>query len=260
MKAASIKKFGGAQILPWITFATIAVVWCVLSYGGLVGPLFVPSPTAVLQKITAGIRDGSLLQNCWASTRRVMVGWFFSALIALPCGMLMAGSRRFTKLIQPVIEFVRYLPVVALVPLTILYLGIGETQKYMVIWLGTFFQLVLMVCDTVSSVDKNYLNAAKTLGAGKWQVYKEVIFPASLPGLLDDFRLTIGWAWTYLVVAEMVAASEGLGYIILKSQRFLATDVIFMGLLMIGLIGLATDFLLRLLTKILVPWHKRLSD
>ncbi|MBO4765150.1 MAG: ABC transporter permease [Bacteroidales bacterium] len=260
MKALSIKKFGGAQILPWITFLTIAVVWCVLSYGGLVGPLFVPSPTAVFEKITSGIRDGSLLQNCWASTRRVMVGWFFSALIALPCGMLMAGSKRFTSLIQPVIEFVRYLPVVALVPLTILYLGIGETQKYMVIWLGTFFQLVLMVCDTVSSVDKNYLNAAKTLGAGKWQVYKEVIFPASLPGLLDDFRLTIGWAWTYLVVAEMVAASEGLGYIILKSQRFLATDVIFMGVLMIGLIGLATDFLLRLLTRILVPWHKRLSD
>ena len=241
MKVASIKKFGGAQILPWITFLTIAVVWCVLSYGGLVGPLFVPSPTAVFAKISSGIR-------------------VFSALIALPCGMLMAGSKRFTSLIQPVIEFVRYLPVVALVPLTILYLGIGETQKYMVIWLGTFFQLVLMVCDTVSSVDKNYLNAAKTLGAGKWQVYKEVIFPASLPGLLDDFRLTIGWAWTYLVVAEMVAASEGLGYIILKSQRFLATDVIFMGLLMIGLIGLATDFLLRLLTRILVPWHRRLSD
>ena len=260
MKVASIKKFGGAQILPWITFLTIAVVWCVLSYSGLVGPLFVPSPTAVFAKISSGIRDGSLLQNCWASTRRVMVGWFFSALIALPCGMLMAGSKRFTSLIQPVIEFVRYLPVVALVPLTILYLGIGETQKYMVIWLGTFFQLVLMVCDTVSSVDKNYLNAAKTLGAGKWQVYKEVIFPASLPGLLDDFRLTIAWAWTYLVVAEMVAASEGLGYIILKSQRFLATDVIFMGLLMIGLIGLATDFLLRLLTRILVPWHRRLSD
>ena len=260
MKAAGIRKFGGAQILPWITFLAIAAVWCVLIYGGLVGPLFVPSPSAVFDKITSGIRDGSLLQNCWASTRRVMVGWFFSALVALPCGMLMAGSKRFTSLIQPVIEFVRYLPVVALVPLTILYLGIGETQKYMVIWLGTFFQLVLMVCDTVSSVDKNYLNAAKTLGAGKWQVYKEVIFPASLPGLLDDFRLTIGWAWTDLVVAEMVAASEGLGYIILKSQRFLATDVIFMGLLMIGLIGLATDFLLRLLTKILVPWYKRLSD
>ena len=260
MKTSGTVKWNTTKLLPWITLIMIGVLWCAVTYSGLVGPLFVPSPTAVFEKIIAGIKDGSLLQNCWASTRRVMIGWFFSAVAALPCGMLMARSKKFTSLIQPVIEFARYLPVVALVPLTILYLGIGETQKYTVIWLGTFFQLVLMICDTVSSVDKNYLNAAETLGAGKWQIYKEVIFPASLPGLLDDFRLTIGWAWTYLVVAEMVAASEGLGYIILKSQRFLATDVIFMGLLLIGLIGLATDFLLRLLTRILVPWHRRLSD
>ena len=248
------------RTLSLISFAVILAVWCIITYGGFVREIFVPSPTAVMKKIVSGARDGSLWANCWASTRRVMVGWFFSAVIALPCGMLMANSKKFTAVVQPVIEFVRYLPVVALVPLTILYLGIGETQKYTVIWLGTFFQLVLMVCDTVSSVDKNQINAARTLGAGKWQVYREVIFPAALPGLLDDFRLTIGWAWTYLVVAEMVAASEGLGYIILKSQRFLATDVIFMGLIMIGLIGLVTDVLLRLLTRLLVPWYKRLGD
>ena len=248
------------RTLSVISFIVILAVWCIITYGGFVKELFVPSPTAVLKQIVSGAKDGSLWANCWASTRRVMVGWFFSALIALPCGMLMANSKKFTAIVQPVIEFIRYLPVVALVPLTILYLGIDETQKYTVIWLGTFFQLVLMVCDTVSAVDKNQINAARTLGAGKWQVYKEVIFPAALPGLLDDFRLTIGWAWTYLVVAEMVAASEGLGYIILKSQRFLATDVIFMGLIMIGLIGLITDMLLRLLTKILVPWYKRLGD
>ena len=260
MKAATASQRKNAKLLSGISFLVLITLWCVLTYGGFVQPLFVPSPTAVFLKIIDGIKDGSLLRNCWASTRRVMIGWFFSAVIALPCGMLMARSKRFTAVLQPVIEFVRYLPVVALVPLTILYLGIGETQKYTVIWLGTFFQLVLMVCDTVSSVDKNMLNAARTLGADRWQLYKEVIFPASLPGLLDDFRLTIGWAWTYLVVAEMVAASEGLGYIILKSQRFLATDVIFMGLILIGLIGLLTDFLLRLLSKILVPWYKRLGD
>ncbi len=259
MKPAS-KQFNLSRSLPLISFLVITAVWCIITYGGLVGPLFVPSPTAVMEKILSGMKDGSLFSHCWASTRRVMIGWFLSAVVALPCGMLMARSKRFTAVLQPVIEFVRYLPVVALVPLTILYLGIGETQKYMVIWLGTFFQLVLMVCDTVSSVDKNYLNAARTLGADRWQIYKEVIFPASLPGLLDDFRLTIGWAWTYLVVAEMVASSEGLGYIILKSQRFLATDTIFMGLLLIGLIGLLTDFFLRMLSRLLVPWYKRLGD
>ena len=181
-------------------------------------------------------------------------------IVALPVGMLMANSRKFCSFIQPIIEFARYLPVVALVPLTLLYLGIDETQKYTIIFLGTFFQLVLMVCDTVSGVDRNMINAATTLGAGKWQIYKEVIFPAAFPGLMDDFRLTIGWAWTYLVVAEMVAASNGLGYMILKSQRYLATDTIFAGLILIGLIGLITDWIFRILTKIVAPWKERLGD
>jgi NitT/TauT family transport system permease protein len=126
--------------------------------------------------------------------------------------------------------------------------------------LASFFQLVLMVCDTVAGVDRTMINAAKTLGASGWQVYKEVIFPAALPGLMDDLRLTIGWAWTYLVVAEMVAANNGLGYMILKSQRYLATDTIFAGLILIGLIGLVTDWLFRLLTKLVAPWYERLSD
>ncbi len=254
------KTQGNYRYLSVISFLIIVALWCILSYGGFVSELFVPSPSDVWGEVLNGIQEGSLWENCWASIRRVMVGWFWSAVIALPCGMVMARSKVFCALIQPIIEFARYLPVVALVPLTILYLGIDETQKYVVIWLGTFFQLILMVCDTVSSIDKTQVNAARTLGANRWQVYREVIFPAALPGLMDDFRITIGWAWTYLVVAEMIAASSGLGYIILKSQRFLATDVIFMGLILIGLIGLVTDFALRLLTKILVPWHRKLGD
>lgn len=246
--------------LSFISFCIIILAWCVITYGGFVDKIFIPSPTDVWNSLKDMAADGSLWEHCYLSTKRVMVGWFWSAVLALPIGMLMARSSKFAAIIQPVIEFVRYLPVVALVPLTILYLGIDENQKYVIIFLGTFFQLVLMVCDTVSSIDKNMINAARTLGAGKLQVYTEVIFPAALPGLMDDFRMTIGWAWTYLVVAEMVAASAGLGYIILKSQRFLATDVIFAGLIMIGVIGLITDFLLRGLTKIIVPWHERLGD
>lgn len=247
-------------LLSFVSFCIIIIVWCVVTYGGLADPIFMPSPTAVIDSLKSMAADGTLFEHCMASTRRVMIGWFWSAVAALPIGMLMARSKFFSAIVQPVIEFVRYLPVVALVPLTILYLGIDEKQKYVIIFLGTFFQLVLMVCDTVSSVDKNMINAAKTLGAGKLEIYTQVIFPAALPGLMDDFRMTIGWAWTYLVVAEMVAAAEGLGFIILKSQRFLATDVIFAGLIMIGLIGLVTDFLLRILTRLIVPWHERLGD
>ena len=254
------KNVGTFQHLTVISFCAIIVVWCVVTYGGFVSKLFVPSPTAVVKSLLSMAKDGSLWEDCWISIKRVMIGWFWSAVMALPCGMLMARSGRFRAIIQPIIEFVRYLPVVALVPLTILYLGVDETPKYVIIWLGTFFQLVLMISDTVSSVDKNMLNAALTLGANKYQVYTEVIFPASLPGFMDNFRLTIGWAWTYLVVAEMVAAGSGLGYTILKSQRFMATDIIFGGLIMIGVIGLVTDLLMRILTRLVVPWHERLGD
>lgn len=248
------------RVLSMICFALLVLFWCVGSYGGFVNEIFLPSPTAVAEKIVSMAKDGSLWANCWESTSRVLIGWIWSVLIALPMGMLMANSRKFCAFVQPIIEFARYLPVVALVPLTLLYLGIGENQKYTIIFLGTFFQLVLMVCDTVSGVDNNMINAARTLGASRMQVYKEVIFPAALPGLMDDFRLTIGWAWTYLVVAEMVAASNGLGYIILKSQRYLATDTIFAGLILIGLIGLVTDWIFRILTRIVAPWQERLGD
>lgn len=259
MKKQKLKRLSYSAI-SMISFCVIMVIWCVVTYGGFVSDIFMPSPTAVWESIVDMAQDGSLWEHCLVSTKRVMIGWFWSAIAALPIGMLMARSKKFRAVFQPIIEFARYLPVVALVPLTLLYLGIDENQKYVIIFLGTFFQLVLMVCDTVSGIEKNMINAARTLGANKLQVYTEVIFPAALPGLMDDFRLTIGWAWTYLVVAEMVAASAGLGYIILKSQRFLATDVIFAGLIMIGLIGLVTDFLLRLLTKAIVPWHERLGD
>ena len=161
---------------------------------------------------------------------------------------------------RPLTEFARYLPVVALTPLTLLYFGIGETQKFAIIFLGTFFQLVLMINDAVASVDRNLLNAAATLGATKRQCYRKVLLPASLPGILDALRLTVGWAWTYLVVAEMVAANAGLGYMVLKSQRFLATDMIFAGLVLIGLIGLLTDWVFRLITALAVPWHERLGE
>ena len=247
------------KILSFTSFLIIIIIWCIITYCGIVKEMFVPSPTAVIKQVIASTADGSLWANCWVSTKRVMIGWALAAVVALPCGMVMARSKGFNAVIQPIMEFARYLPVVALVPLTILYIGIDEGQKYLIIFLGTFFQLVLMIQDTVAGIDKNQINAARTLGANKWQVYKEVIFKAALPGVLDDFRMTIGWAWTYLVVAEMVAASSGLGYIILKSQRFMGTDVIFMGLIFIGLIGLVTDFIMRLITRLVVPWHKRLD-
>ena len=234
--------------------------WFILSYAAQVSHVFLPPPHTVVGALVKMAKSGILASYTGISTARVVIGWGISVIIALPLGMLIATSPVVKALVQPITEFIRYLPVVALVPLTLLYAGIGEEQKYLIIFLGTFFQLLLMVADTVSSVDRTLLNSAATLGANKRQRYLKVLLPAALPGLLDDLRLTIGWAWTYLVVAEMVAANAGLGYLVLKSQRFLATDDIFAGLLVIGLVGLITDRIFALITKVSVPWHERLSD
>lgn len=259
MKSFGKKILGGSHLTA-ISFACIILCWFLLTYGGFLNKVFLPKPDAVIMAARDMYTEGTLGIDLLASISRILIGWALSAVIALPIGMVIANSRQAREVFQPVIEFARYLPVTALVPLTLLYFGIGENQKYAVIFLGTFFQLVLMVSDAVSSVDKNLLNAARTLGVSRWQKYKWVLFPAALPGILDSFRLTIGWAWTYLVVAEMVAANSGIGYLILKSQRFLATDRIFAGLILIGLIGLVTDYLCRVLTKAIVPWFERLGD
>lgn len=242
------------------SFIILMVVWCVLTYSGYLKEMYLPTPTAVGQAVAGMYKDGSLWSNIGSSIYRIMVGWAISAIVALPIGMMTATSKKISAIFQPIMEFARYLPVTALVPLTIIYCGIGENQKFAIIFLGTFFQLVLMVNDSVSGIDKNLLNAAKTLGATPVQRYMLVLFPASLPGIMDAFRLTIGWAWTYLVVAEMIAADSGLGFMILKAQRFVATDRVYAGLIMIGLIGLLTDFVLRMITKLVVPWFERLGD
>ncbi|HAA90518.1 MAG: Binding-protein-dependent transport systems inner membrane component [Thermoanaerobacterales bacterium 50_218] len=240
-----------------LTTAILFGIWCLLTYGGIVSPLFLPSPSAVVLELVDLYREGLLIKYTWDSVYRVTVGFLLAAVTAVPLGLVLGRSRIVEAITQPFIEFVRYLPVVALVPLTILYLGIGDIQKVAVIFLGTFFQLVLMIADVSASVPRDFIRASATLGANTYQVYRYVIIPCSLPGIMDNLRITIGWAWTYLVVAELVAANSGLGFMILRSQRFLQTDRIFAGLLIIGLLGVLTDWLFRKLTKLVVPWSEK---
>ena len=241
-------------------FVVIIGLWCALTYSGYLKPMYLPTPSSVILAIGTMFREGTIWADVGYSVARVMIGWAIAAGIALPLGILCASSLKVRAAMQPIMEFFRYLPVTAMVPLTIIYCGIEEGQKYMVIFLGTFFQLVLMIEDTVTSVDKNLLNAGRTLGTSKTGILFRILFPASLPGILDAFRMTIGWAWTYLIVAEMISANSGIGYMILRAQRFVATDQVFAGLLIIGAIGLVTDLLMRLLTRMIVPWHERLGS
>lgn len=238
----------------------IAAAWCLLSLVVKVNPIYLPSPGGVAKAFVDLQQEGVLLPYTLISLYRILAGFLLAAILAIPLGIVAATSPRTEAFMVPLVNFVRYLPVSALIPLMILYFGIGDFEKMAVIFVGTFFQLVLMVQDTVSAVPGDLLKAAATLGAQGRTVYTRVLLPASMPGIMDNLRICMGWAWTYLVVAELVAANSGLGFMILRSQRFLQTDRIFAGLIIIGCLGIATDYLFKKLSKTLFPWYERLGN
>jgi NitT/TauT family transport system permease protein len=236
------------------SFGLWLALWWAATALGLVDPLFLPGPGAVLRRFVRWLLDGDLLEDAGISTFRVTAGFLASALMALPLGLFIGAYRPLRAFFEPLLEFARYLPAVAFVPVVLLWTGIGEASKITVIWIGTFFQLVIMLSEDVARVPMPQVEGARTLGATDREVMTLVLLRSAMPAMFDTLRITLGWAWTYLVVAELVAANSGLGYAILKAQRFLQTDRIFVGIIVIGLIGLGTDQLLRWAHRRLFPW------
>ncbi|WP_367846594.1 ABC transporter permease [Rhodoferax sp. WC2427] len=228
--------------------------WALLSAFAGVNPVFLPGPQKVVERVLTWAVEDDLLGDAAISTLRVVTGWALSALLALPLGLFIGSWRAVQALLEPLTDFIRYMPAVAFIPLVMLWVGIDEGAKVAIIFIGTFFQMVLMVAEDVRRVPMAQIEAAQTMGATRREVLEKVILPSAKPALLDTLRITMGWAWTYLVVAELVAANSGLGFAILKAQRFLQTDKIFAGILLIGCIGLAIDQLFRLLHRKAFPW------
>jgi NitT/TauT family transport system permease protein len=228
--------------------------WSALAAWGGMDPAFMPSPGAVLAKFWFWLTENDLITDMAISTYRVVTGFVLSAVIALPLGLLIGSYRSVQALLEPLTDFIRYMPAVAFIPLVMLWVGIDEGSKISIIFIGTFFQMVLMVAEDVRRVPAAQVEAAQTMGANRRELIEKVILPSAKPALLDTLRITMGWAWTYLVVAELVAANSGLGYAILRAQRFLQTDTIFAGIIVIGLIGLLTDQLFRLAHRKAFPW------
>ncbi len=238
------------------TFVAIFFAWLIVSANNLVDPIFLPSPVKVWRYVEKASADGSLWDNTWISVVRIFWGVFWSVLLGVPLGILVGTIPFAESIIRPICEFVRYMPVPAFVPLVMVWVGIGENAKIILLFIGIFFQMVLMVADDALSVSPDLLNSGYTLGATGWQTVTRILLPAMMPRTFDTLRMMIGWAWTYLVVAEMVAANSGLGYMIIKAQRFLKTDVIFCGILVIGLLGLITDRFMFLLNRRLFCWQE----
>lgn len=237
-----------------VTFVVLLLVWSVVTYSECIPPLFLPAPDKI---ITDGIRlftESELIQDISASVFRVTAGFLLAVVIAVPLGIFMGSLKICEALVEPLLSFIRYMPASAFIPLFILWLGIGESEKIAVIFFGTFFPLALMIMDVTKNVPHDLIETSYTLGVSRWGVFRRIILPSSLPGIVDALRIAFGWAWTYLVVAEIVAAGSGLGYMIMQSQRFLKTSHIIVGIVLIGLIGIAIDMIFKVLYARLFPW------
>ncbi len=234
--------------------ASVFGLWCLFTYGGIVSGDFLPAPGEVWAAFVSTLSDGTLLKHTRVSLYEIYLGFVLSSIIAVPLGIFMGGFRIVAAAIEPVVNFMRYLPVTALIPLLILWVGIGLEQKIAVIFLGTFFQQIVLIADVSGRVHDDLYNVSYTLGASRWQVVTRVLLPATMPGVMDTLRVTMGWAWTFLVVAELVAASSGLGYMILQAMRGLHPATIFVGIFVIGFLGLVTDLAFKWAKNVLLPW------
>jgi len=241
-------------IISSAVFLLLFGLWGFLSYNGWISEVFLPAPTSVLWASVQLFKERVLLQDVWISNFRILAGFLLAVIVSIPLGILSGNVRVFEAVLDPLVGFVRYMPVPAFIPLVMLYVGIGETAKVLVIFIGTVVQMVIQIADATKQVSANLLKVAFTLGAKPDEIFTKVIWRASLPNIFDILRVNLGWAWTYLLVAELVAANQGLGFRILKAQRFLKTDIIFLYIFLIGLLGIAFDLLFKALHKKFFPW------
>jgi NitT/TauT family transport system permease protein len=240
-------------------FVLVLAVWAGLTYGGAVQPLFLPKPGTVAKAWYDMFAHEDFLSDVWASFWRIFVGFLLASALAIPLGIAIGSFRAAQAFFEPIVAAIRYMPASAFIPLLIIWFGIGQKEKFAVIWFGVFFPLTLMVADVSANVPKELVNIAYTLGATRRQVFRRVLLPACWPGVVDNLRIGIGWAWTYLIVAELVAASTGIGHVILQSSRFLETEKIIAGILTIGILGLLSDGFFRILYRTLFPYAERVA-
>ncbi|QAA21337.1 ABC transporter permease [Sporolactobacillus terrae] len=235
----------------------VLAIWSFVTYGGLVGNLFLPTPTAVVLEARKQIAEGVFFTDIWVSFYRILIGFLLATLFALPIGVMMGTSKTWKAFWEPLVGFVRYMPVVAFIPLSILWFGTSDMQKFFIIFFGVFFQQVIMIADNCKTVKKSVLEVGLTLGLNRFEVIKDIVVKAAMPNIWDTMRTVWGWAWTYLVVAELVAATSGLGFRIMQAQRYLSTETIILGILTIGILGLITDIIFGLLAKCMFPWNEK---
>ena len=229
-------------------------VWAFFTLGGFVSPTFLASPVTMVKEGWLLFTEYGFIKDIGMTIWRVVGGFVLAAVIAVPLGIAMGAYKGIEAFFEPFISFCRYLPASAFIPLLILWAGIGEAQKILVIFIGSVFQITLMVAVTVGGARRDLVEAAYTLGAGHKGIVTRVLIPGAAPEIAETLRLVLGWAWTYVIVAELIGSSSGIGHMITDSQSLLNTGQIIFGIIIIGLIGLVSDFAFKALNHRLFAW------
>ena len=256
---------GKARLFSALSLVAVFATWCLLSYvqvtregksTPLVSHFFLPPPHEVVKSLLYLFFEQGLLDAIGTSTLRILKAFGLSVAVALPLGIAMGAFETLNRVFDPIVAPLRYLPVSAFIPLLILWFGIGESQKVAFLFLGTVVYLLPVVVDAIRAVPDELVQTAYTLGASKVQVVRTVLIPAALPAIFDSFRVMNAIAWTYIILAEMVNAKAGVGYILQLADRHTRPEWSFAGILVVGVIGLCTDVLIRLLNRLIFPWKE----
>ena len=243
-------------LAPWVA---LLLLWYAIAYSGLINPALVPTPQAVAQRAWELLSQGRLPKDIWMSTQRVFIGVACGITLAVPVGFMLGwypGVRRF---IDPLINFFRALPPIALIPLVIVYFGIGEPAKVIILLYASFFAGVIVMYEGIAQISPIYVRVSRTLGATDGEIFRKVVVPLAVPHTLTALRVALGVAWATLVASELIAAQQGLGALIQNASSFFQLDIIYVGIISIGFIALAMDLLLRAATRRLVAWQDRIA-
>ncbi len=235
-------------------FVLFVALWAAITGAQLVSPTFLASPATMLREGWTLFADYGFAKDIGMTVWRVLAGFLLATVIAVPLGIAMGAYKPVEAFFEPFVSFCRYLPASAFIPLLILWAGIGELQKILVIFIGSVFQITLMVTVIVGGARRDLVEAAYTLGARKHGIVRRVLIPGAAPEIAETLRLVLGWAWTYVIVAELIGSSSGIGHMIIESQTLLNTGQIIFGIIVIGIIGLVSDFAFKYANRRLFVW------
>jgi len=246
-------EFGWA-LLP---FVFLVCFWVLLRETGLINPTLLPSPLSVFKVFWTNLTQGELLSNIRMSVQRVVLGLLLGMLVAVPVGFLVGWYKPVRRFVDPLINFFRALPPIALIPLVIVYFGVDELAKLVILFYAAFFSGVIVMYEGVSQITPLYIRVAQTLGAGEFEIFRKVIIPLTVPHILTALRVALGVAWATLVASELIAAQRGLGAMIQNASTYFLLDVIYVGIICIGCIALIMDMILRKISARLLVWQER---